>query len=60
VEHISEQFWARIEGLRHRVRPICIEAHKDELASLDAEMIEIRELVFAALQPLNGKPSSRN
>ncbi len=49
MEHISEQCWTRIESLRHRLRSICREADRDELASIDAEMVELREVVFTAL-----------
>ncbi len=50
MEHISEQCWAMIEGLRHRVKSICIGADKDEFASIDAEMVELREIVFTSLK----------
>lgn len=50
MEHISEQCWARIESLRHRVKSVCREADKDELASIDAELVELREIVFTSFQ----------
>lgn len=50
MQHISDDCWTRIESLRHRVKSICIGADKDELASVDAELVELREIVFSSLQ----------
>jgi hypothetical protein len=50
MEHIAEQCWTRIESIRHRVRAVCGGADKDELASVDAELVELREFVFASLR----------
>jgi len=58
MENISEECWARIESLRHRIRPIGIAGDKVELASIDAEIIELRDFVWRALQPpADGTPS---
>lgn len=58
LEHISEQCWTRIESLRHRVKSICRGAHEDELKSIDAEMVELREIVFTSLKAREEAPTS--
>ena len=50
MEHFSDQCWASFESLRYRVRSICQSADADELASIDAEMIELRELTCTSLR----------
>ncbi len=60
MQHISEECWGRIEALRQRVKSVCTGEAVGEHASIDAEMIELREIVWAALKPLNevGSPPS--
>lgn len=60
MEDISEQCWARIESLRYRIKSICITADEAERASLDAEMIELRDIVWEALRPREGGASTSN
>ncbi len=50
MESVAEQCWTTIEGLRHRVKSLCRTADEGELASVDAEMVALREFVFAALK----------
>jgi hypothetical protein len=50
MEPISEQCWTSFEGIRHRVKSICRNADGDELASVDAEIVALRELVFNSLR----------
>lgn len=45
----SEECWGRIEGLRQRVKDVCHGAEKDEHASIDAELIDLRDFVLTAL-----------
>ncbi len=53
MQHISDECWARIEALRQRVKSVCTGEAEAEHASIDAEMIELREIVWAALKPVN-------
>ncbi len=50
MEPISEQCWTSFEGLRHRVKALCRSADEDEMASVDAEMVALRELVVTSLK----------
>lgn len=51
MEHISEQCWARIESIRYRIKSIRVALDEAERASLDAELIELRDIVWEALRP---------
>jgi hypothetical protein len=51
----AEEFWGEMEGLRHRIRSICRERNPEEHASIDAEMINLRERVWAALSATGSK-----
>lgn len=50
MDSVSDQCWARIESLRYRVKSICHEADPDEFQSVDAELIELREVMCSALK----------
>ena len=50
MESISERCWTNIEGLRHRIKSICRNVDEDELASVDAEIVALRELVYTSLK----------
>lgn len=51
MEHISEQCWARIESVRYRIKSIRVALDEAERASLAAELIELRDIVWEALRP---------
>lgn len=60
MDHISEQCWARIESVRYRLKSICSGADEAEVASLDAEIIELRELIWMSLRAAEDDvPSNR-
>ncbi|MEA1070913.1 hypothetical protein [Sphingomonas sp. LY160] len=50
MDSVSDQCWARIESLRYRMKSICHEADPDEIESVDAELIELREVMCGALK----------
>jgi hypothetical protein len=50
MEHVSDQCWARLEAVRHRMKSICNASDRAELASLDAEIVEVRDFVFTSLR----------
>lgn len=63
---ISEQCWARIDSLRFRVKSVCNAADPAELRSIDAEMVELKEMVCSHLDaqarresPSRTPPSAR-
>jgi hypothetical protein len=60
MDDVSEQCWARIESLRYRIKSICVAADEAERASLDAEIIELRDIVWEALRPRNEGASPVN
>jgi hypothetical protein len=51
----AEEFWVAMEGLRLRVRSVCLEQNPEEHASIDAEMIALRERVWGALSGTDSK-----
>jgi hypothetical protein len=50
MEQVSEQCWARLEAVRHRMKSICNASDRAELASLDAEIVEVRDFVCTSLR----------
>lgn len=50
MEHVSDQWWARIESVRYRMKSLCFAADKAEFASIVAEIIELRDFVWAFLR----------
>ena len=55
MENISEQCWVRIESIRSRIKSVGRAGDDGEFASIDAEMIELRDFVSTALQPSGDK-----
>ena len=51
MEDVSEQCSARIESVRYRIKFIRVALDEAERASLDAELIELRDIVWEALRP---------
>lgn len=47
MENVSEECWVRIESLRYRIKSIG-GADRGELASIDTEVIELRDFVCNA------------
>lgn len=45
--NVSEECWVRIESLRYRIKSIG-GVDRQELASIDAEMVELRDYVCNA------------
>jgi hypothetical protein len=50
MDNVAERCWAQLEGLRHRVHSVCNRSDPQELSSIDAELIEVRDLVWRSLQ----------
>ena len=59
MDSVTEQCWARIESLRYRVKSICHEADPDEVQSVDAELIELRDMMCGALEAFESGRSPR-
>jgi hypothetical protein len=55
MDNVAERCWAQLEGLRHRVRSVCNRSDPQELSSIDAELIEVRDLVWRSLQSASGQ-----
>jgi len=55
MENISEQCWVRIESIRARIKSVGRAGDEGEFASIDAEMIELRDFVSTAFRPSGDK-----
>ena len=56
----SEECWVRFEALRQRLKSIRRGAEESEHDSIQAELIELREFVLAALKHPARRPTNGN
>jgi len=50
MDDAAERCWAQLEGVRSRMHSICKHADPKELSSIDAEIVEVRDLVWRSLR----------